>query len=282
MNIIKKQQEHDAIDCLEGMEEELYKDFSYEELRNIICRLKESSVKYPDEQQLENTITACKAYMPKVINIKNITKDVKLFDKLKLILTYCNKIYILVSVLIYVIGFYLTTSGYFFGSPYRAAMILSPIPFIIGLSAVFKSRSAGMEELEMSFKINSIELGLIRLVLMCIFNNILSLILSIAFLYTDKSLELSKMMICWCLPFVTISGISLFIAIKIKNYNFTQFIITLWSIFSFIIISSEKISNWILNLNALVIAGIGVAGGMLWVYNIILIYTRSVANEAFD
>src|SRR5699024_670438 len=114
--------------------------------------LKELTVDYPSEDEIEQTIFALYEHMPE--QKKTITSRL---EQIKELLILSGKEFMHISPYFWIANaiFLIFGAGstYFFNAnPFITLFVLSPLPFLTGLLEVFKSKNEGLAELEMTLK----------------------------------------------------------------------------------------------------------------------------------
>ncbi|MCT8138388.1 hypothetical protein H1D32_11880 [Anaerobacillus sp. CMMVII] len=216
------------------------------ELAEIENELNQYLVKYPDEQKINMTIDALRQYVPekKKASIHLIDRFLSLIQHSKNELSLISKLYWLSSTILFILGYFFVIESSF--NPMITLIILTPIPFILGLVEVFKGRELGLLEIEMSCKFSAHEIMLTRLFLTGVFNITLNTILTIAFLPLIGSVYMWELLLVWFTPFTMFAVISLWLSMKFRRTAFITTVISLWIVFSIMLISKTEI---ILNIN---------------------------------
>lgn len=160
-------------------------------------------VKDCDEEHIDETIDVLKSYMPRPKE-KHV-----LLMMIKNELTYANKIYILASLMFIILGIFLT--GKMKVSSYYIMLFTSPIPVIIGLYEIAKSRMNHMWELEKSMKYSNSIIALAKIIIVIGTSSILNIFLSLVLCNISSSINFLECMAAWIVPVSIIFSVELFI-----------------------------------------------------------------------
>ncbi|MEK3890338.1 hypothetical protein [Bacillus sp. FSL K6-3431] len=177
--------------------------------------LTEFSIEYPDEEEIEQTIMQLHQYVPN--KKKNpLTRFIPtplrnaFIDSLQFSRSFwiSNLVYLAIGLsFVFLID----------ANPYMTLFYLAPLPVLIGLIDIFRSRDEGMIELELSFKFSHSDLILSKLTIVGIFNLACTLFLIIVFNIFAKPLILIDLLQYWAAPYTAIIALSLFLSINLKT-----------------------------------------------------------------
>ncbi|HEY4553647.1 MAG TPA: hypothetical protein VIG80_10660 [Bacillaceae bacterium] len=177
--------------------------------------LSEYSIEYPDGEKIEDTIFALHAYVPerkKQRFLKKLPLIVQnaFHESLNMSRTFwaANLIHLMAGLLFVV---------YLGGDPFLSLFVLAPIPFIIGLLDVFRSRDEGMIELELSFRYSHSQVILARLGIVGAFNLACNLLLWSVFHLFAEPVLLMEMLIYWAVPYTLMIAMCLFLSLAFKS-----------------------------------------------------------------
>lgn len=177
--------------------------------------LSEFDIEYPDEEKVENTIMKLHPFVPKKKKqLWTIVIPAPLRDAYQETLQFSQTFWI--SNLLYLI-LGLTIVFLIDGDPYLTLFFLSPIPIIISLYEIFRSRDQGMMELELSFKFSVSNLILSKLTLVGIFNLACTLLLIVIFSFFATPIVLIDLLQYWAAPYSAIVSLSLLLSIKLRT-----------------------------------------------------------------
>lgn len=150
--------------------------------------------------------------------------------------------------LIYLVAIFFTVNKTI-KNHYGTIFLLSPIPFLIGLNDIFKNTIEGMQELEMSLRINYKQWLLSKLFIIANFNALLNFIYSIILFNMNLTGSFLRLTLYWCVPFLIISGIGLLLVAKVRGNYTSVTILAFWFAVSEYVQSSESVIEWMKNLN---------------------------------
>lgn len=236
-------------------------DFDEIELLEIEENLNQYLVKYPDQDQVNSTIETLHQYLP-----SNGTQQTSHKRVLKKLMKHSineffiiSKTYWVSSLLIFIFGYLITLSQSY--DPTHTLFILAPLPFVIGLTEIFKGREHGLLEMEMTCKFASHEIMLSRLILIGIFNILLNSLFTILFEPFFTTGYLIDMIMTWLVPLTLFSAVSLYLSMNIKGSLFVVVLLSLWLATSLFIVSNPVWFNTVLSMNsglklAFIIAGL--------------------------
>lgn len=249
MRILKREKENP----------EIYEDMTEEELDNLWAMMESYTVELPGEEEIDKTINELRQYVPdKKKEHHFIDRFYYLLQKGMMEISFINKSFWIISSLLFAIGVIWT---YFNQDidPYLLTMILSPLPFTFGLVEIFKSRDKCMMEIEMTCKISYGEILLSKLTIIGFYNIILNTIFTM-FLYSISDFNFLRLTIMWFTPFTFISGISLWLSMKIKSSYTMTIIVSLWISLIMTLINTPLMLDRLLLVNISVYVGISIVG----------------------
>lgn len=203
-------------------------------------------VKYPDENQINQTIDALRSYVPEKQKRK-ITMHERLYELMKQMtneISIVDKSYWLISLLLYVIGYFFSTYG---SKDYLLMLVMiTPLPFVLGLFEVFKGRESGVLELEMACKFSAYQIMLSRLLLISLYNIGLSLILTFI-VSTNVLVPIWEMILTWFAPLTIFVSITLWVSMRFRHTSFIVLVLLCWIIFSISMLLFEPVADLLMN-----------------------------------
>jgi hypothetical protein len=250
------------------LEFELNGEMSEEEIDKFINDMEKYAVKLPSSEEINLTIENLHAFVP--VRQKRSLARPKLFGILERAfneISFMSNNYWVASSGLFLAGFLviLLNGGYILkdNNPYILAILLSPIPFVLGIMEVFKGREEGVIELELSCKISITEIIISRLVIICIYNVLLNTIMSGILVYFGTGIVFWKITLFWLTPFTIVASLSLPIASKMRgSYVVTMFTAT-WMILIISVLSQEKIMSRIMGIDLMVYMLLSMVGIVL-------------------
>ncbi|MCY6959871.1 hypothetical protein [Clostridium brassicae] len=255
-------------------EDKEFLDISDEEIEELICKFNSYSIEYPTQNQIDKCIENLSVYVPKKKSL------IQWFEKLllrgQIQITYINKLYWLISILIFLTTFKLAINMN--TNPYKIIMLISPIPLLLGFIEIFKGKENNMLELELSFKISGKQIILSRIIIIGIFNIILNTAMSILFFQSGIDVQLLKINIFWMVPFVWINLIAFVIAKKFRGHYVSLGGISFWILLVSILSKNEDFIEKIMYLNIGVYIAMALVGMYLY-YRVLKKYMKTEAKD---
>jgi hypothetical protein len=176
--------------------------------------LSEFNIEYPDEDKIDQTIMQLHQYVPKkkkqqisrVIPapLRNAYQESLHFSSTFWI---SNLVYLAIGLI-----FVLFTSG----DPYMALLFLAPLPVLIGLVEIFRSRDEGMIELELSLTYSPSDLMLSKLAIVGFFNLACNLLLIVVINFFAEPIVLIELLKYWAVPYLFVVTFCLFLSIRLR------------------------------------------------------------------
>lgn len=207
-------------------------------------------VEYPSDDEIKATIKVIRNSIP--VNEKKT--DVickKSFLLLKNSLREFNHIssfFWISNISFFIVGLIMIFLGR--SNPYLTVMFLSPIPFVLGLIEVFKSRNLGIAELEMTLKHSFQQIVLSRMVVVGCYNLVLNVSITVILSLFMKEVWIWKLIFYWSTPFTVVSVITLIIESRIRNsYTTASVSIAIWLTFTSCLFLFEQTIEWFENID---------------------------------
>lgn len=203
-------------------------------------------VKYPDESEIKETIESLRTYVPDKRK-ESVNLHGQFYSLMKQIMrevSVISKSYWLISALFYVVGYYFAS---FASMDYLLMLVMvTPIPFVLGLFEIFKGRESGMLELEMTCKFSVYQIMVSRLVLIGLYNIGLSVVLTLIF-STQLMIPIWEIILIWFAPFTIFAAISLWISMRFSHSSFVVMVISCWLIFTTALLLFEPLVELLLS-----------------------------------
>ncbi|MBS4208642.1 hypothetical protein [Bacillus sp. FJAT-50079] len=192
----------------------------------------EFSVEYPDEEKVEDTMIVLHQFVPK----KKTAPYTKLIpaplknawiESLQFSHSFwiSNLLYLALGLcLVFLVN----------GDPYITLLFVAPLPILVGLIEIFRSRDEGLIELELSCTFSPTHIILSKLMVVGFFNLACTLFLISVFHYWAEPIVLIKLLQFWAVPYSVTIAISLFLSLKFKAMfaiPITIFILVLFELF---------------------------------------------------
>ncbi|MGH4121563.1 MAG: hypothetical protein ACREV6_01295 [Clostridium sp.] len=226
-----------------------YMDLSDDEI-NLFCSNldKYTLCEYPSQDEINQCVNNLYEYVPKTKNKEQ--RFNKLIENLEFQISYINKIYFISSLLIFIITYVLAMNNIV--NSYGALMFISPIPFVLGITEVFKGKENNMLELELSYKVSGRELILYRMMIIAVFNIFLNVFMTIMMCKDVISIRFIEINILWIVPFIWVNFICIILAEKIRSYYAVIAVISIWVILVVSIYSNTALTKTLISINTYV------------------------------
>jgi|GEM_PF-3141613 len=184
-------------------------------------KLEDFTVEYPSDEAIARTIDAMRPYVA-----EPDSKRSKRFIPWKLHILQIQPAFWMANLLFFCLGLLLWR--FWEDDPYKIMLLLSPVPFFLGLLELFRGRNEGLLELEISCKYSAQQLLLRKLLAISIYNVLLCLALIGVFCIFGEPLLFSKLIIYWAAPFVVAVSIGLAVANRIRNVLSVPTALVIW------------------------------------------------------
>lgn len=215
----------------------------------LMDSLEKYNVPYPSEDEINSTINELIQYVPKrkspfkaFLNSLKPLVNGSLFN-----IKFMDKSFWIYSLVLFILGILVVNN--LETNPYVVLITLSPTPFVIGLVEIFRGREEGALEIEMTCKISPQQMVLSKFITIILYNILLNSFLSHFILWKYPNLLLWKVILMWLTPLFLVGSISFLVAANIRGNFAISIVFSVWIIFSFTILTNEKILNYIMNLN---------------------------------
>lgn len=251
-----------------------------EDLKEIELFLDSYMVKKVDDEKIENTIDVLREYIPKqakegiVIKLKQgLIGNIKsIINLTEFNISLVSKSYWILSLVLILLGVIATKKFNF--NIYSSAIIMSPIPILLGIFELIKGKEENVWELELSYKYSLKETLLCKIVIILIFSILISLIMTVTLYNTNCEISLLKMIKLSLIPMFVTSAISLVIVSLYRNSNSIGVCVAIWMIQAATI--DEKTIENILTIDNLTIIFTLIVSIILTIYASKLFYKMSV------
>ncbi|UVI28380.1 hypothetical protein [Paenibacillus spongiae] len=255
-----------------------------EDLNDIHDFLLQYEVEYPDSAEIDRTVEALRLHMH-----ASAGEQRGLGERLKRLLrlaasevTLMSPFYWLMSTVLYLAGFMMIGLESKL-TPEFALFTLAPMPFILGLVDIFRSRDQRMLELEMSCTFNAASVMLAKILIIGVYNIALNSLCSLWFIRITEQMDVMDITLLWMTPFSVISGLSLLAAIRLRGSTAVSFMIAIWFSFCLIVIINPSLMRRILTMPAAIYLLLIMLGAMLIVMQLYrLLYKSSVMEGMYE
>jgi hypothetical protein len=205
----------------------LPEELSGSDVQDLLNQVHKYEVKYPDEAEIGRTIEVVRS------NMKKQEKQGLIPDILRLALSDVSLIspfYWMTSLAIYIAGALLLL---WVQTPLLILFLLSPVPFMLGMMEIFRSRDEHMLELEQSCKFNAVSVIFSRLFIIGIYSIVLNTVYSFWLSLLNETLGLFQLTIYWLTPFTVVCGITLMAASNMKGSSSAAYLLPFWGVICF-------------------------------------------------
>ncbi|NIK78615.1 hypothetical protein FHS15_003761 [Paenibacillus castaneae] len=184
---------------------------------------KEFTVEYPSEDAIMQTIDTLRPYVKPPEESRALVLP---FNRAMLQRLHIRPGFWLLNAIFF--GFGLLAWGMWDADPYFIMLLLSPVPFLLGLLEVFRGRDEGLLELEMSCKYSAQQLMLFKMLVVGSYNLLLSMMLLAVFCSFGEPLLFTKIIMYWVTPFLVASSIGLAVANHVRSMVSMPITLTIW------------------------------------------------------
>jgi hypothetical protein len=164
-------------------------------------------------------------------------------------------------------------------NPYITQFVLAPLPFMIGIFEILKSRNVGLVELELTLKFNAQQILASRLFIVGLYNLFINVSVSILCLQLYQDIIFTKLLLSWTVPYVLVTSIAFLAALYIKSNLASSMLLTIWFAVCYGMVQVEEIQQWLSDLNGLKALGMILIGALLWTMHIQRIKNMKLGSE---
>lgn len=213
-------------------------------VEELLTYMQNYTIELPGEEEIDATIEVLRQYVP--IKNERFKKFCNIIRMAAGEITFISKIYWVFCTAIFIIGYFICINQI---DPYITIMALAPLPSILGIVEVFKGRDSGVLEIELSCKISAIEIILSRILVIGIYSIFMNTALSVVLCMFRSNIDLWKLSVLWLTPLTLGSGVSLWIAMKIKGDYAVAAIVSIWSMVIIYMCIDKEFVNIIMQLD---------------------------------
>ncbi len=167
-------------------------------------------------------------------------------------------------------------------NPYTTIFMLAPLPFIVGIFEILKSRDKGMMELELTLKYNAQQIMTSRLFVVGLYNLVVNAGLTAVLLTINPEIQIARLFLSWTVPYVLVTGMAFLLALKTKAFSASVTFITLWIAVSSAGFRMPGISEMFSKIGVLPATSLILAGILVWVINITSIRKMGMGEEKYE
>lgn len=245
----------------ENIKDEQFEELLEADLTDIEDFLDSYVVSKVDEEKIDSTIDILKSYMPteevQHVKVKEYLVD-RIKENISLVkfqFSLISKVYFIASLLLILVGTVTTIRLNL--SIYLSAIIIAPIPILIGIFEIIKGREENVWELELSYKYSLREIVFSRLIIINVFSVLISIVMSLILNNAYSQINLLKMISIWLIPIFLVGAVSLIITSFYRGINSIALCISIWILGTMSISVYETIAD-ITHINTFMILGISV------------------------
>lgn len=225
------------------------------------------TVKHIEDEKIDDTIDVLRAYVPRKKEKTNIVELI--INEVK----YIDRLYILSVILIMLLGLVLNKINK--ASVYMNILFVSPLPMLLGIYEVIKSRKNKMWEIEKSCKYSYSKVFLSKMVIIMIMTTVVNMILCLSVNYGNTENIFSKLMTAWIVPLCILSSINLIMISKNSRINGGVLTFIVWLIV--LVIEEKRIVTIIEAAGNIVLFTIMIASIGILLYSIYKFY-KNIEN----
>lgn len=161
---------------------------------------------------------------------------------------------------------------------YFTIMLLAPIPTIVGVLEMMKSKSSGMMELELSLKYSWQELILARMLVVGGFNVGIDLVFMLGISLMMPQVWLGKLLLFWLTPFTVLMAVSLVIVSRFRKLHVVTATLVCWIGLSTVIQETE-LHQLMVEIPPVVYVAVIAVASVFIIFNMTRIYKRGISYE---
>ncbi len=225
---------------------ELPDQMSSRELIELQGLLKEYSVPLPGESMIEATINDLSQYVPQKKNTFELlcARTRHLLHHAASDLTFISKGYWISGLVIFILGYLITILADH--NPCNAILLLSPIPFFVGVLEIYKGRDERVLEIELACKVSPQEMMLSRLVVIGLYSIVLNSLLACALSAVEPGMLIWRITLLWLTPLTVIGSLTLWLAGCIRGGYAVTAMLSLWVVFALALLSIPQVTDKLL------------------------------------
>jgi hypothetical protein len=167
-------------------------------------------------------------------------------------------------------------------NPYLTVFALAPLPFFVGIFEILKSKDEGLVELELTFKYNAQQILTSRLLVVGLYNFAVNIIISAITVAVYPEVLIANLFLIWTIPYVFVTGIAFFIALKTKGIVASGTIIAVWFAFCYGGLMIPEVTEFFQKMNPLPAAGLILAGIIIWTIHILNFRKIEIGRERYE
>lgn len=242
------------ISLLEGLEQELCKDMTEDELSRLVSGLTRMPTALPDESFMDEALHrwrragAAGALSAPAVRSNAVGMDI--WRTLKAVISHSRLAFLWQGLAFYLAGFF-WLQGSAGLSPLFILPIIAATPFLIGVIGIARWFEHGMLELMMSFK-----LKLARYLNACfLFIGLYSLLLNTAFTFilSGRGFDWGLVALHWSIPGIITAAAAIFLCTRLKNLRALAGSYAAFPIMSLLLYGNRSVQNLLFGLDMITI-----------------------------
>lgn len=249
---------------------------------NIKEYLDSYKVDFPNEDEMEGCIELIMSQVSvKVTRVENILRKAKslLLNSTREMMNFSwmfwgmNGLFLLFGII---------TLVQWKANPYMTVFALAPLPFIVGILEILKSKDEGLIELEMTLKYNMQQIITSRLLVIGLYNFLVNMLLTLISVFIYPEVLFSQLMLSWTVPFVLVTSIAFLLALYIKGVVASGSVLVLWVAACYAGMQVSRITEYIVNMEFLQAACFIAAGMLIWAMHMLKIRRIEIGRENYE
>jgi hypothetical protein len=167
-------------------------------------------------------------------------------------------------------------------NPYLTVFALAPLPFIVGILEILKSKDEGLIELEMTLKYNAQQIITSRLLVIGLYNFLVNMLLTLISTSIYPEVLFSQLLLSWTVPYVLVTGIAFLFALYMRGIVASGSVLAVWFAACYAGVQVSGVTDFIVNMGGLPAAGLILAGILLWTVHIEKIRRIGIGRENYE
>ncbi len=242
------------VSLLEGLEQELFKDMTEDELSRLVCGLTRMPTALPDESFVDEALhrlrQAGAAGALSAPGVRGTEAGMNLWRTLKVVISHGRLAFLWQGLAFYLAGFFWLQDSAGL-SPLFILPIIAAVPFLIGVIGIARWFECGMLELMMSLK-----LKLVRYLNACfLFIGLYSLLLNTAFTFilSSRGFDWELVALHWCIPGIITAAAAIFLCTRLKDLRALAGSYAAFPILSLLFYGNRSVQNLLYGLDMVTI-----------------------------
>ncbi|MEH7444145.1 hypothetical protein V7201_17670 [Bacillus sp. JJ1122] len=167
-------------------------------------------------------------------------------------------------------------------NPYMTVFALAPLPFFTGIFEILKSKDEGLVELELTLKYNAQQIMTSRLLVVGLYNFAVNLVISAITVAVYPEVLFVKLFLAWTIPYVFVTGVAFFIALKTKGIVASGTTIAIWFAFCYVGLMTPEVTEFVHEINLFPAAALVLMGIVIWIAVIVNFRKIEIGRERYE